>query len=112
MDLAAEAARTALASVMRKAGRADLTELTCGADDDVILTALAGADMAGIDCPLGWPEAFVADHLLCQQIDLRLLVESAGLSRRYTKRRSTPVYREVSRSPRRADIQIHGSAAR
>jgi predicted nuclease with RNAse H fold len=65
VDLAAEPARTALAWVVWKAGRAEITELTCGADDDVILAALAGADKAGIDCPLGWPEAFVAfvaDH--------------------------------------------------
>jgi hypothetical protein len=31
----------------------------CGADDGVLLEALAEADKAGIDCPLGWPGAFV-----------------------------------------------------
>src|SRR5690349_6200689 len=65
VDLAAEAARTALALVDWDGGRASITELICGAGDDVILAALARAGKAGIDCPLGWPEAFVAfvaDH--------------------------------------------------
>jgi len=30
------------------------------ADDSDILTMLASAGKAGIDCPLGWPDAFVA----------------------------------------------------
>lgn len=55
MDLAAEPARTALAVVERDAGGARIAELVCGAEDDVVLAALADADKAGIDCPLGWP---------------------------------------------------------
>lgn len=65
MDLAAEPVRTALAMVAWGGGRAVITKLICGADDDLILAALAEADKAGIDCPLGWPEAFIdflADH--------------------------------------------------
>jgi predicted nuclease with RNAse H fold len=84
VDLAAEPMRTALATVVWKAGRAEITELTCGADDDVILAALADADKAGIDCPLGWPEAFVAfvaDH---QAGDLAV---PAGLTGQQWRRR-------------------------
>jgi len=65
VDLAAESARTALALVEWDTKRAAITELIHGAGDDVILAALAPADKAGIDCPLGWPDAFVdfvADH--------------------------------------------------
>lgn len=65
VDLAAEPARTALAVVAWDAGGARIVELVCGGEDDVILAALVDADKAGIDCPLGWPEAFVAfvaDH--------------------------------------------------
>jgi predicted nuclease with RNAse H fold len=65
VDLAAEPARTALATVAWDGGTAVITKLIRGADDDVILAALADADKAGIDCPLGWPAAFVTfltDH--------------------------------------------------
>src|SRR5260370_38263560 len=65
VDLAADPARRARALVEWEGGRAAITELIRGAGDDVILAALARADKAGIDCPLGWPDAFVgfvADH--------------------------------------------------
>lgn len=65
VDLAAEPARTALALIEWNDGKAVVKELVRGADDDAILAALADAGKAGIDCPLGWPEAFitfVADH--------------------------------------------------
>jgi predicted nuclease with RNAse H fold len=65
VDLAAEPARTALAVIRWHDGKAAVTKLVRGADDDVIVAAIADADKAGIDCPLGWPEAFVAflaDH--------------------------------------------------
>lgn len=60
VDLAAEPARTALALIAWSDKKAVITKLVVGADDDLILAALADADKAGIDCPLGWPEAFVA----------------------------------------------------
>jgi predicted nuclease with RNAse H fold len=60
VDLAAEPVRTALAMVAWDGQKAVVTELICGVGDDAILTALTGTDKAGIDCPLGWPEEFVA----------------------------------------------------
>jgi predicted nuclease with RNAse H fold len=60
IDLAAEPARTALAVITWDGGKAVIDELVCGADDDVILAALADVDKAGVDCPLGWPGPFVA----------------------------------------------------
>ncbi|HEV2450645.1 MAG TPA: DUF429 domain-containing protein [Streptosporangiaceae bacterium] len=65
VDLAAEPAGTALAVVDWGAGGAAITEVVRGAGDGVILAAIARAGKAGIDCPLGWPGAFilfVADH--------------------------------------------------
>ena len=42
------------------AGRAVVRDLAWGADDAAILAAMAEAGKVGIDCPLGWPDAFLA----------------------------------------------------
>jgi predicted nuclease with RNAse H fold len=60
IDLAAEPERTGVAWMTWEPGRAVVTKLVCGGDDAAILDAISGADKAGIDCPLGWPEDFVA----------------------------------------------------
>jgi predicted nuclease with RNAse H fold len=60
IDLAARPERTAVARIVWQAGRAAVTELRLGADDDALVEAISGADKAGIDCPLGWPADFVA----------------------------------------------------
>ena len=65
VDLAAEPAGTALAVVDWDIDGATVTEVVRGAGDEPLLAALARAGKAGIDCPLGWPAAFVsfvADH--------------------------------------------------
>lgn len=59
VDLAAQPERTAVAWVRWSGGRAVVLDVVCGADDDMILAAVTAADKAGIDCPLGWPDAFV-----------------------------------------------------
>jgi predicted nuclease with RNAse H fold len=59
VDLAAEPAGTALAVIEWSPGRARLSEVVVGADDAVLLDRIGRADKAGIDCPLGWPAAFV-----------------------------------------------------
>lgn len=41
------------------AGGAMALEVQVGANDEAVLDAVAGADKAGFDCPLGWPDAFV-----------------------------------------------------
>src|SRR5262245_16454164 len=51
--------RTALASIEWARRRAVIRDLVCPADDGVILEAIGQAGKTGIDCPLGWPEAFV-----------------------------------------------------
>lgn len=59
LDLAAMPERTALASIKWAGGRAVIRDVICPAGDDVILEAIRQADKTGIDCPLGWPDAFV-----------------------------------------------------
>jgi predicted nuclease with RNAse H fold len=59
VDLAAEAARTAVAWIDWSVGGARVRKIDLGADDDLIVAAIMAADKAGIDCPLGWPDRFV-----------------------------------------------------
>ncbi|MEO3790891.1 DUF429 domain-containing protein [Nonomuraea sp. B10E15] len=59
VDLAAEAARTAVAWLDWHDGRARLVDVRTGADDEVIVEAAMEAGKAGVDCPLGWPDRFV-----------------------------------------------------
>lgn len=64
VDLAADPASTAVAIIdwpdASAAGGRATVEVICPADDDAILRAADGADKVGIDCPLGWPDEFVA----------------------------------------------------
>jgi predicted nuclease with RNAse H fold len=59
VDLAAEPDRTAVAWIEWSGGRARTCDVVCGADDDAVIAAIAQAQKAGIDCPLGWPDEFV-----------------------------------------------------
>lgn len=60
VDLAAEAARTGLAVMADTATGCVIERVDVGADDDWIVGAIGDSTRAGIDVPLGWPEAFVA----------------------------------------------------
>jgi len=60
VDLAAEPEATAVAWVEWLPGRVRVRDLVFRAEDADILAALAKADKAGIDCPLGWPDPFLA----------------------------------------------------
>ncbi|NLF05947.1 MAG: DUF429 domain-containing protein [Actinomycetales bacterium] len=59
VDLAAEALRTAVAVIEWHDGGAHVAELRLGVSDDDILATIPTADVTGIDCPFGWPDAFV-----------------------------------------------------
>jgi hypothetical protein len=59
VDLAADPSRTALVRIEWAAGRARVVVAETGATDDRIAAAADGAAKIGIDCPLGWPDAFV-----------------------------------------------------
>ena len=59
IDLAARPKRTALVTMGWARTRAVIRDVICPADDDVILGAIEHAGKTGIDCPFGWPDAFV-----------------------------------------------------
>ena len=59
VDCAAEAAGTAVATIDWHGGLAEVVELVVGADDGIILDAVGVATQVGLDCPVGWPVAFV-----------------------------------------------------
>lgn len=59
VDLAASAPGTALAEVVWADGRARLTRLEIGiVDADIVASVTSGEAWLGVDCPLGWPDAF------------------------------------------------------
>lgn len=60
VDLAAEPRGTALAVVRWSGGAAVLEDLAVGVSDVQIVDAARQADKTGIDCALGWPDAFVS----------------------------------------------------
>jgi hypothetical protein len=60
VDLAAEPEKTAVAWLDWSPAGAVIKDLVLGADDDLLIAAITGADKAGIDCPFGWPREFVA----------------------------------------------------
>lgn len=66
VDLAAATKKTAAAVVEWADGAARLVHLDLGVDDAEIVRLFGTCEMTGIDCPVGWPDAFlpfIAGHL-------------------------------------------------
>lgn len=59
VDLSAEVRKTYVAEVVWSDSRAEVRHIAKHADDDDIVLAAQRADIVGIDCPFGWPSAFV-----------------------------------------------------
>jgi len=59
VDLAADPSRTAVVRIDWTGGRAVVVDVAVPACDAQIVDAALGADKIAIDCPLGWPDAFV-----------------------------------------------------
>ncbi|WP_295825730.1 DUF429 domain-containing protein [uncultured Microbacterium sp.] len=60
VDLAAGAPGTALAEMVWSGGAARLTRVEIGIQDaDIVASVSPGDAWLGVDCPLGWPDAFV-----------------------------------------------------
>jgi predicted nuclease with RNAse H fold len=89
VDLAASSATTAFA-VLVDEDEFVLHHVEVGADDDRLLDACRDADKIGIDCPLGWPTAFV--EFVAAHRDGRPLAAAAT-----TTDRLPLVYRETDR---------------
>jgi predicted nuclease with RNAse H fold len=60
IDLASDPKKTAYCMLEWGGGTAEVRELAVGADDDRLLELHGQANVTGIDCPFGWPTAFVA----------------------------------------------------
>jgi predicted nuclease with RNAse H fold len=59
IDLASQDKATASCLVQWEAGQARAQTPRCPQSDEQLLDAVESADVAGIDIPLGWPDAFV-----------------------------------------------------
>ncbi|WP_460973758.1 DUF429 domain-containing protein [Prescottella soli] len=59
IDLSAEPAKTAVATIDWGGGSARVVDLRLGVTDDGLVEAIRGVDKCGIDAPFGWPDAFV-----------------------------------------------------
>ncbi|WP_443094296.1 DUF429 domain-containing protein [Pseudarthrobacter sp. ATCC 49987] len=66
VDLAAGTRKTAAAVLEWSGGTARLVHLALDVGDEEIVRLFGASDMTGIDCPVGWPDAFlpfIAGHL-------------------------------------------------
>jgi len=115
VDLAAEARRTAVAVVEWDAGQAMVIRARSGADDDVILDAMANAAKVGIDCPLGWPDdfvAFISRHHRHAPVPVPPGYPAAGWKRRLTLRVTDEVVRnEMGLIPLSVSADLIGHVA-
>jgi predicted nuclease with RNAse H fold len=66
VDLAAATRKTAAAVIEWASGSARLIHLSLNVTDEQIVDLFGSTNMTGIDCPVGWPDAFlpfIAGHL-------------------------------------------------
>lgn len=64
IDLSANPRKTGVATIAWRDGSATVTSVQVGRHDDAALCdVIRNGDCTGIDCPLGWPDAFV-DYLV------------------------------------------------
>lgn len=91
--------RTALAIIEWAGTRSVVRDVVCPAGDDAILKVIGQASKTGIDCPLGWPGAFVdfvaahhSGHVLLPPDGL-----GTGWRRPLTMRRTDAVVQEKLR---------------
>jgi predicted nuclease with RNAse H fold len=82
VDLAAAAKKTAVAVLEWGSGTARLVHLGLDVHDQEIVELFGGSSMTGIDCPVGWPDAFLpflAGHL---NFDGRPVLDHDGIEGR------------------------------
>jgi predicted nuclease with RNAse H fold len=82
VDLAAAAKKTAVAVIDWADGAARLAHLSLDVRDEEILRLFDTCEMTGIDCPLGWPDAFlpfIAGHL---NLDAHPVLDHDGIEGR------------------------------
>ncbi|KSU56471.1 DUF429 domain-containing protein [Microbacterium enclense] len=92
VDLAAAAPGTALAEIVWTDDAARLTRLEIGMQDaDIVASVSSGDAWLGVDCPLGWPDAFV-DFIRAHHVEPSLGSVDGGADWRRTL-----VYRHTDR---------------
>jgi hypothetical protein len=69
-------------------GRAVVEDVARPADDTVILQAVERADKTGIDCPFGWPAAFVSFVTSHHAGHVSIRADGPGSRRNLTMRRT------------------------
>lgn len=82
VDLAAATKKTAVAVLEWDAGAARLEHIALNVEDREIVELFGGSSMTGIDCPVGWPDAFLpflAGHL---NFDARPVLDHDGIEGR------------------------------
>jgi predicted nuclease with RNAse H fold len=93
VDLAAVPERTALASIEWTTGCAAVRDVICPAGDDVIVRSVEQGDKTGIDCPFGWPGAFVDFVVAHRAGSVSIPEDSAGVAwRRELAMRRTDIF--------------------
>ncbi|MFC9516424.1 DUF429 domain-containing protein [Nocardiaceae bacterium NPDC056970] len=98
IDLAAEPAKTAVATIDWGDRSARVVGLKLGATDDDLVEAALGADRSGIDAPFGWPDAFVDFVLAHHNREPRRELELSSRAGRLplVRRRTDRVVHEVT----------------
>ncbi|SIR92330.1 DUF429 domain-containing protein [Microbacterium sp. RURRCA19A] len=97
VDLAAGVPGTALAEIVWSGGGARLARLEVGVDDVTIVASLGDDGWLGLDCPLGWPDAFVdfvRAHHVAGEPELGPVDGGADWRRGLVYRRTDVVVRE------------------
>jgi predicted nuclease with RNAse H fold len=88
VDLAAQPERTAVAAISWTAGRAVIEDVAYRADDEDILQVARRAGKTGIDCPFGWPTAFVSFVTCHHAGQVSIPADGPGSRRHLTMRRT------------------------
>lgn len=101
VDLATRPAKTGLAVIDWQPGAARLVRLQLGVSDSDIVEAALTADKVGIDCPLGWPDDFIAFITAHAGSCIELPVAESGdeLRRRLAYRLTDRVVRQAGFPP-------------
>ncbi|WP_432542551.1 DUF429 domain-containing protein [Kineococcus sp. SYSU DK002] len=101
VDLATQPARTGLAVVEWRPGAARLAHLQLGVTDRDVVEAATTADKVGIDCPLGWPDDFIAFTTAhaAGRVELPTAESGDELRRRLAYRETDRVVRRAGYSP-------------
>ena len=70
IDLAADPAKTGTATIQETPAGLTLIDATASATDAILIELVTGAELTGVDVPVGWPRAF--REFVCAHADQRM----------------------------------------